>query len=132
MAKIPYGFDANLEGKDDSPWTRLATINEHLEDNEAVPPYIACWLGSAIKYSHRNPEKFLTLLGLMAPQGRKRITPDSMMWAARVVALEDDGMKKEKAISTVLGQMDIEMDNAPSPNTLRKWRKEYLELLKTE
>lgn len=62
MAKFPEGaFDPSAS---DPPWTRLATISEHLDAGEAVPPFLARWLSEAITHAACDPDALVMALGL--------------------------------------------------------------------
>ena len=91
MPKLAYGFDvSSLESSDDDPWTKLDTINEHLEACEPIPPYLAQWLGLAIVNANRDangggdPSELLRRLGLTAGRGRKNHKHAPNAWSGVV------------------------------------------------
>lgn len=129
MAKMPYGgFEANPEGRNDDPWTKLATINEHLEAGEALPPYLAQWLGHAIQYADQDSNELLRRLGLKAGRGRKhhRHAPDAwLVWGERVYSLEAGNEPAEAALATVMAEYQAETGVDVERSQLQSWRDQY-------
>lgn len=129
MVKFPYGgFQANPEGEDDDPWTKLATVGEHLEAGEALPPYLAQWLGMAIQYADRDPNELLRRLGLKRGRGRKhhRHAPDAWLhWGRRVYELEREGEPAEAALAAVMIEYQSETGKEVDRAMLQIWREKY-------
>lgn len=129
MAKMPYGgFDANPEGRDDEPWTKLATINEHLEAGEALPPYLASWLGLAIQYADRDPNELLRRLGLKRGRGRKhhRHAPDAWLeWGQRVYSLHGSDEPAEAVLSKVMAEYQSATGVEVERSQLQSWHDQY-------
>lgn len=129
MAKMPYGgFEANPEGRNDDPWTKLATINEHLEAGEALPPYLAQWLGLAIQYADCDPNELLRRLGLKRGRGRQhhRHAPDAWLdWGQRVCAIEHDGESPESALVAVMAEYQAATGVDVERSQLQSWRDQY-------
>ncbi|MBV0910917.1 hypothetical protein [Anianabacter salinae] len=122
MAKVPYGVSVHNPNEADEAWTKLATINEHLEAGEPIPPDLARWLGGAIAYSGQDPDEFLRRLGVKRGRGAARRNPDAWrVYGRRVCELEDEGMKAEEALAQVL----TETDDMFSRSQLQNLRDEY-------
>lgn len=125
MAKnthIPYGFDTDEHNAEDDPWTKLATINEHLEAGEAIPSDLARWLGGAIAYANENADELLRRLGLSRSKGE----PYPNALGRRVCELEDQGFKREAALAKVMAESDNGQDEKLSRSKLQRLRDEYV------
>lgn len=126
MVNIPYGAAADEPNADDTAWTKLATINEHLEAGEAIPHDLARWLGGAIAYANQDADELLRRLGLRRGPGRVAADPNAWrVYGRRVCELEDDGMKPEAALAQVLTESDNGKDEKMSRTQLQKLRNEY-------
>lgn len=127
MAKIPYGIEADSPSKGDAPWTRLATIAEHLQDGEQIPPFLAHWLGDAIFRCEGDAKKLLLNLGLAKSRGRQPTNKDAWLVLGRELCqLENDGRKPEEAIKLVQERMTNEDSNGGMQRTqLARLRDEY-------
>lgn len=128
MTRMPYGFDALAETLDDEPWSRLYTINEYLEDGQAIPPHLAQWLGLAIVYSQSDPTKLMRLLGLKRKPGRphhRYSEKVAMDWGKRVFRYEEGGERPEAALSAVLAECSQQYPEGVSRTQLQKWRDDY-------
>lgn len=126
--KLPYGFDPRFRHIDNDGWVNLATINEFLEDQEAIPPDLAQWLGLAIRHSDGNPDEFLKRLGLKKRRGRqthKHAGNAWLEWGGRVCRREDNGEGAEKALAAVLEEYGIEVGEEVSRSQLQAWRDTY-------
>lgn len=122
MAKVPYGAGIDNPNETDEAWTKLATINEHLEAGEPVPHDLARWLGGAIAYAGQNPDELLRRLDLKRGRGATKRHPDAWrVYGRRVCELEDEGMKAEAALAQVLS----ETDEMFSRSQLQNLRDEY-------
>lgn len=126
MSKLPFGgFELDSESEPDDGWTKLDTVAEYLEAGEALPPYLAHWLGSAIEQSGGDRAELLRLLELLPRRGRPRsrfTEQDKWNYGAKVCALEDDGLSPEAAIKAV---QEPFKDGGPSRSQLQKWRDQY-------
>ena len=126
MSKFPYGgFEVESGSEDDSGWDKLRDIKIQLEDGEALPPFLAHWLGNAIERAGGDPNELLRLLELKPRPGRPRhkfTKQDEWTYGARVCELEDDGLSPEAAKRAVLEEFE---DGGPSRSQLQKWRDEY-------
>lgn len=128
MANIPYGAAAEEPNAEDAAWTKLATINEHLEAGEVIPPDLARWLGNAIAYSNEDPNELLRRLGLKCRRGAVASDPDGWrIVGRRICQLEDANVTPEEALSRVLAETDAgdEGDEAVTRSTLQRWRDQY-------
>lgn len=98
MAKFPYGGFGG-EGDADVPWVKLATIQEYLEDGEALPPVLARWLGEAIKGASGDSAALLIELGLRKPQGRPSVwdDPEAPAPLQMLYSLTDGGKLSDEA-----------------------------------
>ncbi|MFA7597283.1 MAG: hypothetical protein WCY92_13115 [Novosphingobium sp.] len=123
MAKFPEGaLDPNAS---DPPWTRLATIGEHLDAGEPVPPVLARWLSEAITQAADNPDTLIMALGLRNTKGR----PSAWADPRSAEALERlwnlvhfDGILPEKAIEQVQKEFRTsDGDDRFSRPTLQRW-----------
>lgn len=122
MAKLRYPFDGNLENASDDPWTKLDTIVEYLQDGEHVPHDLAAWLGEAIRLSERDPTELMRRLGVKRGRGAPAADPNAVpIVGKRICDLEDSGLKPEKALATVAG----ELDEKYSRSQLQKFRDAY-------
>lgn len=130
MSKLPYGgFEVDPESEADNGWTKLETVMEYIEGGEALPPYLAHWLGSAIERSGGDPDELLRLLELKKRQGRPRVISSKQIeWGlgAKVCELEDDGLSPEAAIDAVQSEFE---NGGPSRSLLQKWRDRYRQAL---
>jgi hypothetical protein len=131
MAKFPYGgFEFDSASKNDDPWTRLATIGEHLQDGEKIPPFLARWLGDAILRCNNDSDQLMRNLDLRKPRGGQSSDKDAWLtWGERVCRLEDDGCKPEEAIDLVLQEIvnqnpGGEMSRSNLQTLRNKYRKE--------
>jgi hypothetical protein len=125
---IPYGFEAAPEGADDDPWLKLATINEHLQDREPIPPYLARWLGLAILHSNGDADELLRRLDLKRKPGRPKHSHSEGAWleyGERVWRREVHGEQPEAALDAVLREYAIEHERDVSRTQLQSWRDEY-------
>jgi hypothetical protein len=129
MVKMTYGgFEPNPESRDDKPWTKLATINEHLEAGEALPPYLASWLGQAIQYADRDPNELLRRLGLKRGRGRQhhRHAPDAWLkWGQRVYSLRGDDETAEAVLSKVMAEYQAATGVEVERSQLQSWHDQY-------
>lgn len=130
MAKIPYGgLQYSKELEQDDPWTKLDTIQEHLEDDGSLPPYYARWLGEAIKRSNQSPNEFLKRLGL---KGRKAVHDEYgwIIWGERIEdSMKNQGWKREEAlteISVFYKEDRLDGGKAISSTKLREWHDTWL------
>ena len=122
MAEIPYGVSDEEPNVLDDPWTKLATINEHLEARERIPNDLARWLGGAIVHANEDPNEFLRRLGLK--RGRGAVSDDPNAWRTigeRICRLEDNGARPEEALKTILDETFGDHDRS----TLQRWRDKY-------
>lgn len=102
MARFPYGGFGGEEHGADEPWTRLASIAEHLEDGEALPPFLAQWLARAIRGAGHDERALLVNLGLRRPRGRSAKNGDAWFEIGnRIATLMEQGLSREQAISAV-------------------------------
>lgn len=126
MSHLPFGgFERKSESEPDSGWTKLETVAEYLEAGEALPPYLAHWMGNAIERAGGDPAELLRLLELKPRPGRPRhrfTAIDGQTWGGKICELEDDGLTPEAAIKAVLDQLHGE---GPSRSQLQKWRDQY-------
>jgi len=123
MAKSPYG-GFGFEVENDPPWTKLATIQEHLEDGERLPPALARWLGEAIKRANNDPVALLVGLGLRKPKGRPSAwdRPGSKEALLRLWDLVSDGMADDAAIAQVQEEFPAtDGEDRFSRPTLQRW-----------
>lgn len=119
---IPYGFGTDEHNAEDDPWTKLATINEHLEAGEAIPSDLARWLGGAIAYANEDRDELLRRLGLSRSKG----APYPNVLGRRVCELEDQGFKREAALAKVMVESDNgEDDEKLSRSKLQRLRDQY-------
>ena len=125
---LPYGFDAAPETAEDDPWSKLATVNEHLQDGDPIPPHLARWLGLAILHCNRDPGELLRRLGLKTKRGRPKQRHSESAWleyGGRVCRREDQGEGPEAALNAVLCEYAIEHKEDVSRTQLQHWRNEY-------
>lgn len=129
MSRLPYGpWDDRYYKPDDSPWTKLSTINEFLEAGEPVPNYLAKWLGDAIVHCGADPDALLRRLDLKAPKGRpahiygKRAW---LKWGRRIFELEGAGHTAEEAIIAVKLETAQLFGSEVSRSQLQKWRNTF-------
>ena len=102
MAKLPYGGFGGQEHDKDEPWTRLASIAEHLEDGEPLPAFLAQWLARAIRDADHNERKLLVGLGLKKPRGRTAKRGDAWLQIGeRIDGYMRRGLSREQAIAAV-------------------------------
>lgn len=128
MVNIPYGVAADEPNGKDQPWTKLATINEHLEAGEALPPELARWLGNAISYARQDPDELLRQLGLKRRRGPVAMDANfAHAIGRRICQLEDDGLPPEHALAQVAHSTDSggAGDEAVTRSTLQRWRDQY-------
>jgi len=130
--QLPYGFDvSSFESRDDDPWTKLATINEHLEDCTPIPPYLAQWLGLAIRFADRDANEFLRRLELKSRPGRKAHKHGAkawLEWGALVCRRESEGAKVEEALDeAMLKYAEGNGGKQVSRSQLQEWRDQYRE-----
>ena len=132
---IPYGATADEFNAEDDPWTKLASLAEHLEDQPlikdashpeggsyAIPPDLARWLGNAIKYANEDKDELLRRLGLSKSKG----APYPNVLGRRVCELEWQGYKREAALAKVMAESDNGEDEKLSRSKLQRLRDEYL------
>lgn len=125
MTKIPYGLELESESEQDSGWQKLETICEYLQDQEALPPYLARWLGDAIERSEGDPNELLRRLELKKRRGRQRTrfsAEDELKYGGMICGFEDDGLSPEEALTAIDEQFH---GNGPSRSLLQKWRDSY-------
>jgi hypothetical protein len=131
VTRLPYRFDlSSFESEDDDPWTKLDTINEYLEAGEPIPPYLAQWLGLAIRFAERDPNELLKRLNLKRGRGRVAHKHDANAWAKwgdAVCRRERDGSEPEAALSAVLAEYAQCNGEEVSRSQLQKWRDQYRE-----
>lgn len=126
MANIPYGAAAEEPNVNDAAWTKLATIKEHLEAGEVIPPDLARWLGGAIAYAKEDPKVLLQSLGLASARGPKARDPNAWkVWGRRVCELEDEGVDPEDALAQVLAESDDGRDEKLKRTQLQNLRNKY-------
>lgn len=128
MAKLPYGgIECDPADIDDDSWKRLETINEHLEDGEPIPPFLADWLGSAIARSERNPDELLKLLGLKKRRGAPKAHPDDswLIWGGRVCELENGGLMPEAALKKAIDEFSKIDKDSITRTVMQGWRDIY-------
>lgn len=128
MVAIPYGFDSGFPNVKDDPWTKLATINEHMEDGQPVPPDLAQWLGNAIRHSDGDANELMRRLGLKRGRGRVARKHDDdawFEWGGRVYRREAGGEAPEAAISIVLREHGEATGEEVSRSQLQSWRETY-------
>lgn len=121
MARFPESaFDPSAS---DPPWTRLATISEHLDAGEAVPPFLARWLSDAITHAAGDPDALVMALGLRKRQGRPSAwdRPQSKAALERLWALVSDGVPDDKAIEKVHEEFATADGEIFSRGTLQRW-----------
>lgn len=121
-------FDTSTEGRDDDPWTKLATIAEHLDAGTAVPSHLAQWFGLAVQYADENPNELLRRLGLKSGRGNPGhwTAEHAYRLGQAVCQREDNGDDPDAAIIAVLGEYEAQNDGeAPSRTTLQRWRDDY-------
>jgi hypothetical protein len=122
MARFPEGaFDPSAS---DLPWTKLATISEHLDADETIPPFLARWLSGAITQAAGDPNAFVIALGLRNRQGRPSAwdRPQSKEALSRLWALVSDGVPDDIAIERVRGEfMTNDGEDNFSRATLQRW-----------
>lgn len=126
MATLRYGFDPLRPNAGDDPWVKLKTIQEYLEDCEAIPPDLAYWLGEAIKQCAEDPDELLRKLGLARKRGKP--AKDANAWLTygeRICELEDAGMKPEAALEKVAAELNDGNDEQYSRQQLQKFRNSY-------
>lgn len=130
MVKTGHGgFNAALPNSSDDPWTKLATIREHLEDGEPIPPDLARWLDHAIRFSNQNPDEFLNRLGLKR-RGRpnhKHSADAWMIWGGDACEREHHGEKPEAALSSMIEAYMAATGNEVSRSQAQAWRDEFRE-----
>ena len=128
MTHYPYGFDvASLESSNDDPWTKLYTINEHLEAGELVPPYLAQWLGLAIRHCGRDANELLRRLELKRSRGRqvhKHAADAWITWGKRINELERT-LRPEQAIDRVEDEYRELTGCEVARSQLQHWRQQY-------
>lgn len=124
-----FRFDTSVEGREDEPWTKLATISEALESGDPVPSHLAQWFSQAVQYAKGDNNEFLRRLGLK--QGRGQAKSDEWVeWGRRVHLLEARNETPEAAINAALDEYAVEHEGeAPSRSTLQRWRDRYREAL---
>lgn len=122
MANVPYGASSEDPNTQDDPWTKLATITEHLEAGEPIPPDLARWLGGAIAYAKEDPNELLRRLGLKRRRGEKADVDQNAwkVWGRRICDLEDD-MGREEALQAVQDETFGEYERT----TLQRWRDKF-------
>lgn len=125
MSKLPYGgFESQSESEDDSGWKKLETVAEYLEAGEALPPYLAHWLGSAIDRCGGDPNELLRQLEVKRRRGRPRTrftAKDEQTYGAKICELEDEGLSPEVALKAV----SEAFEHPPERSHLQRWRDQY-------
>lgn len=131
MAKFGYGgFDAKLPNANDEPWTRLATISEHLEDGTPIPSDLALWLDNAIRFSNQDADEFLERLGLKRRRGRpnhKHSANAWMIWGGDVCEREHHGETPEAALSSMIVAYMEATGNDVTRSQAQAWRDQFRE-----
>jgi hypothetical protein len=125
MSKLPYGMELDSEAEAYSAWEKLEAIQRHLENCEALPPYLAHWLGEAIRRSAGDRNELLKLLGLKNRRGRPRTTytnDDALEYGRMIYELECEGLSPEAALGAIDEQF---YGRAPHRSQLQKMRDEY-------
>tara|TARA_R110000824_G_scaffold19504_2_gene75400 strand:+ start:2148 stop:2570 length:423 start_codon:yes stop_codon:yes gene_type:complete len=133
MVKVPYGFDGLDESRDDDPWTKLDTINEYLEECEPIPPYLAQWLGHAIRYSNNDLNEFMRRLELKKKPGGQSNKHDAdafFEWGGRACRYEDSGLAAEVVLANVIVEYEHETGLDLERSTLQSWREKYRKALR--
>ena len=140
--KAPYGGMVLFpESGKDGPWTKLNTIQEHLEDEQPIPRELAIWLGEAIRRSAHTEDggELLRQLGIIGRQGKKPTDYPAdikFKWGKRVCQIEDaytvDGASVREAKKRALDQALSEFlsvsktsDEPVSEQTMKNWRALY-------
>lgn len=121
-------FDTSTEGRDDDPWTKLATIAEHLDAGTAVPSHLAQWFGLAVQYADEDPNELLRRFGLKSGRGNPGQWTDEHAYrlGQAVCHREDAGALPDAAIMAVLAEYEAQNDGeAPSRSMLQRWRDRY-------
>lgn len=92
-----------------------------------VPPFLARWLGDAIKRSNHDEKRLLRNLGIRKAAGGQKIAQDDILvWGALICRLEDDGHPPEQAIAEVQKQIGFRAGgDEVSRSTLQTWRDKY-------
>ena len=128
MAKLPYG-GFELDNPSSAPWLNLFAIAECLEKGEAIRPNLAYWLAQAIRNANKSGNKLLSNLGLAETRGGQEKLPKGwLIYGQKVVELEDEGIPKDKALSIVLQEIQLNDPNGQegvSRSTLQRWRNMY-------
>ncbi|WP_303795493.1 hypothetical protein [Sandarakinorhabdus limnophila] len=125
------GFEVDSGSEDDPDWTKLDTVAEHLEAGEALPPFLARWLGNAIDRAGRDPNELLRLLELKPCRGRPRhrfTAKDEWTWGAKICELEDEGSSPEAALEAVSVAFSMALKpprDPPERSQLQRWREKY-------
>lgn len=125
MSKIPYGIELDSEAEDYSGWKKLETIQRHLENCEALPPYLGRWLGEAISRSDGDRNELLKLLELKSRRGRPRskfTEDDALEYGRMIYELECEGFSPEAALVAIDERF---YGKAPHRSQLQKMRDEY-------
>ncbi|MEQ9397304.1 hypothetical protein [Haliea sp.] len=135
MAKFPYGgIEFDPEEKEYPAWAKLATIQEHLESGEVVPPYLATWLGEAIQNAGQDPNTLVQNLGLKKKRGAPGKYPAKIqrLWGERIYDLLEQDTAPEAAISRVVEEYLKEHgpENLPERSTFQRWASEYAQAAK--
>ncbi len=136
---------------DSDPWVNLDTINEFLEDGEALPPVLARWLGEAICNAHQDKDKLLKELGLVGKQGHSKTAKhDENAWRKYGQMVEihlgqqrlngiDLGKldyfrkdmlneaKEQRALDHVASEYLNETNKDVDISTVRRWHRKYLQ-----
>lgn len=123
-----FHFDPTVEGREDDPWTKLATIAEHLDAGTAVPSHLAQWFGGAVEYADQDPNELLRRLGLKAGRGKPGHWTDEHAYrlGQRICQHEDRGADPDAAIIAVVDEYEAQNEGeAPSRSTLQRWRDDY-------
>lgn len=125
MSKIPYGIELDSEAEDYSGWKKLENIQRHLENCEALPPYLGRWLGEAIRRSDGDRNELLKRLELKSRRGRPRskfTEDDALEYGRMIYELECEGFSPEAALVAIDERF---YGKAPHRSQLQKMREEY-------
>ena len=127
---FPYGgFDAAAPDPERDPWSSLHEIQRQLERGEPISPSLARWLGEAIEHSGDDTGELLRRLGLRKGKGKPSPYPRDAWawWGQRVEQERAKGLSPEKAIDSVLDQMNASglWDQLPDRATLQRWAKTW-------
>jgi len=134
MANLNYGGFECDEPDYDSAMEKLASVQNHLEDDGQLPPHLARWLGQAINLSLQADEpgkELLVQLGLAnKPQRPRNYPQDSwLVWGSRMDQLIDEGANQSQAIEQMQFEFEQQHGTEPDRRTFQRWYKEWIAAL---